>query len=313
MVFEDRTDVERFFAAAKANLEDKLRTIIEKYDESEKLRYFLNSGKRLRPLLCLLTFGACNGKDYSNALELAVAIELQHSASLVHDDILDGDDRRRSGLSYFKTFGTEDAILTGHRAIVLGFKCVANHDSIIMRTLFDTWDQSLRGEIKDISSRKNIKALAAIADRLYFEVIENKTASLFAGASKVGSQEANSPDYLQSIFYEYGKNIGIAYQLADDMHDIDKSNEMLPIAWIVSHFDENTRESLIRLIDGKGMSPCKALTELGIETNPFFVKEIENAVSIAEKIVRDNSIPNAKFKHMLLETPRYIIKKCLED
>lgn len=186
--------LERFFAQAKIDVEEKLRDIIERYDESEKLRYFLNSGKRLRPLLCLLSFNACNGNDYSKALELAAAIELHHSASLVHDDIIDGDVRRRSGPSYYKTFGIEDAILTGHRAIVLGFKCILNHDPKITRTLFDTWDQSLKGEIEDINSRKNIIAQIAIADRMYFDVIVSKTASLFAGAAKIGSQEANASE-----------------------------------------------------------------------------------------------------------------------
>lgn len=305
--------MERFFEAAKADLEDKLRDIIEKYDESDKLRYFLNSGKRLRPLLCLLTFSACKGNDYAKALELAAAIELHHSASLVHDDIIDGDAKRRSNPSYYKTFGVEDAILTGHRAIVLGFKCVLNHDPVIVRTLFDTWDQSLKGEIKDIDSRKNILALVAMADRMYFEVIVNKTASLFAGAAKVGSQEANAPNNLQEMFYGYGKNIGIAYQLADDMHDVNNGHEVLPLAWIMSHLYGDTKRSLIELIDGEGISPCTALSKLGIKTNLFFTKEITNSVNAAESIVKNSPIPNGKFKQMLLETPRYMVNKCMED
>ncbi len=136
MSFLQSADVDSFFLEAKIDLENRLRDLIEKHDESDKLKYFLNSGKRLRPLLCLLTFSACNGNDYSKALDLAAAVELQHSASLVHDDIIDGDLKRRSSPSYYRTFGIEDAILTGHRAIVLGFKCILNHDPTIVRTLF---------------------------------------------------------------------------------------------------------------------------------------------------------------------------------
>ncbi len=312
MHFLANMDLENFFEAARTDLNGRLKEIIEKYDEGDKLRYFLESGKRLRPLLCLLTFSACNGSDYSKALDLAAAIELHHSASLVHDDIIDGDDKRRNGPSYHKAFGIEDALLTGHRAIVLGFRCVLNHNPEIIRTLFDVWDHSLRGEIKDIDSRRNISSLLAVADRMYFEVIVSKTASLFAGASKVGSQEANAPDYIQNMFYEYGKNIGIAYQLADDMHDVGNGHEMLPLAWIMNHLYGDTKKLLTKLIDDEGMPPCNALMKLGIETKPFFVKEIKNAVSAAKDIVNNNMIPKDRFKQMLLETPTYIISKCVE-
>jgi geranylgeranyl pyrophosphate synthase len=301
-----------FFRTAKRDVEDRLKEIIENCDESNKLKYFLSSGKRLRPLLCLLAFGACEGYDYSKALNLAAAIELHHCASLVHDDIIDGDVERRSEESYFKRFGVEDAILTGHKAIVLGFKCVLDHDPIIVRTLFDTWDQSLEGEIADISSRQNIKSLLPTADRSYFEVMINKTASLFAGASKVGSQEAKAPVYLQNLFYEYGKNIGLAYQLADDMHDIGNSYERLPLAWIISHFSGDIRKSLVESIDVDGMAPHKALMKLGIETEPFFIKEIADAVSTAETIVKNSSIHDSRFKEMLLSTPSYMINKFME-
>ncbi len=310
-----QTDLESFFGTAKADLEERLRVIIEEHDEGGKLKYFLNSGKRLRPLLCLLTFHACNGTDYSRALDLAAAIELHHCASLVHDDIIDGDVQRRSEPSFYKRFGLEDAILTGHRAIVLGFKCVLNHNAGIVRTLFDTWDQSLKGEIEDIHSRKNSLSptAAALANQAYFEVIVNKTASLFAGASKVGCQEANAPSSLHQMFYEYGKNIGVAYQLADDMQDVSGGKEMLPLAWIISRLDGGTEKVLAELTSGKGMSPYSALRELGVKTDSFFAKEIEAGVEAAEKIVQNSGFPDGRFKQMLLETPRYMVNKCMEN
>jgi geranylgeranyl pyrophosphate synthase len=98
--------------------------------------------------------------------------------------------------------------------------------------------QSLKGELKDIDSRKNVLALMAMADKMYFEIIVNKTASLFAGAAKVGSQEANAASSIQDLFYEYGKNIGVAYQFADDMHDFKRNSEMLPVGGYESLADE---------------------------------------------------------------------------
>jgi octaprenyl-diphosphate synthase len=303
--------LELFFASAKSDVNDRLKEIIEKYDESSKLKYFLNSGKRLRPLLCLLTFSACNGGDYQKALDLAAAIELHHSASLVHDDIIDGDDQRRSSPSYHRTFGIEDAILTGHRAIVLGFKCILDHDPRIVRTLFDTWDKSLKGELEDINSRKNSLTFSAKADRVYYDVIVGKTASLFAGASKLGSQEADASEHLQGLFYTYGNSIGVAYQLADDMHDLGNGQETLPLAWITSRLNDQTKRSLLKLTNE--VSPLEALSQLGIETNAYFTQAIEESVHIAEGVVKQSSVANGKYRQMLLDAPSYIVAKCLEE
>jgi geranylgeranyl pyrophosphate synthase len=293
-------------------LENRLAEIIESYDESRKLKYFLNSGKRLRPLLCLLTFSACNGSNYQKALDLASAIELHHSASLVHDDIIDRDTQRRSGPSYYKKYGIDDAILTGHRAIVLGFRCILDHDPKIVRTLFDTWDQSLKGEIEDINYKKNSIALLSKADKMYFEVIVNKTASLFAGASKLGCQEANASTQVQDVFYEYGKNIGIAYQLADDMHDIANGTELLPLAVVMSHLQGDTKQQLIELVDKEHLALSEALLTLGIDNDKFFLGEIAKAVNAAEKLIEHAPISDKKFKQMLLEAPSQMIRKGIE-
>ena len=304
-----------FFDSVKADIENRLRNSVEKYEEQGKLGYLLKFGKRLRPLLNLLVFRACGGDEegYHRALDLAAAMELQHSASLVHDDIIDGDLSRRSESSYYKRFGVEDAILTGHRAIVLGFKCVLGHDARILETFFDVWDKSLKGEIQEIESRKNVPALLESGKELYLEVIINKTASLFAGAAKIASQEARVSEDLQNLFWEYGKHIGIAYQLADDSRDFNNGNvEVLPIPWIIKKLDCRTAESFTINLKN-GLSPSTALSKLNIDTQSIFRKEITRMQHIAENLAKSKTIPDNEFTPLLLEAPRYFIDRCLEN
>lgn len=309
-------DLGSFFKTAKADIELRLKSTIEKYDQKGKLEYFLNHGKRLRPLLSLLVFRACGGKDgdYERALDLAVAIELQHSASLVHDDILDGDRKRRSKASYYRKFGLEDAILTGHRAIVLGFKNVLEFSPRIIETLFDVWHSSLEGEIRDIESRRNFSALLSAGENLYFDVIVNKTASLFAGAAKIGSQEAGAPEALEKLFWEYGKHIGMGYQLADDSRDFNNGNgqlEVLPIPWIMRKLDSSTVESFICGVKDGG-SPSKVLSQLNVDTQSMFTEEITSMQHAAESLARSLIIPENQFKPLLADAPGYIINQCLK-
>jgi len=307
-------DLEAFFKTARADVEEKLKQMIEGDEEQEKLKYFLNSGKRLRPLFLLLIFKSCGGTEegYGDALNLAAAIELQHSASLIHDDIIDGDVERRGKSSYYKTFGVADAILTGHRAIVLGFKSVLGHDQRVLQTLFNVWEESLRGEIKDIEARKNI-ALIVSGEKLYREVILKKTASLFAGAAKLGTLEACASCDLQSIFCDYGKHIGVAYQLADDSHDIDNDLNALPFSWIFRQLDDVTKGLFIARVENDGLSPSKTLSELGIDYRRMFIEEIARMQNLAVSIAESSIVPDNEFKPLLLDAPKYIVKKCLEN
>jgi len=309
-------DLESFFKTTRDDIEERLNAQTEGTEEKERLRYFLNHGKRLRPLLCILVFKACGGKEegYKEALDLAATIELQHSASLVHDDIIDGDLTRRDRSSYHRIFGVEDAILIGHRAIVLGFKNALGHSPKIMETLLDVWEESLEGELKDIEARKEIIALLESGVNYYFDAVEKKTASLFAGAAKIGSQEAKAPEELQNIFWEYGKQLGIAYQLADDSKDICSGNiEALSLTWIVKQLDDATRRSFIGIMKKSPKSLINVLSELNIDAQVLFLDEIAKRLRIAENIARSTAIPENKFKPLLLDAPNYMIDKLLEN
>jgi len=304
--------LDSFFASARCDIEAELGKIIKGQDGKERLSYFIEGGKRLRPLLCILAYRASGGGEdgYRGAVELAASIELQHSASLVHDDIIDRDTKRRDASSYYISYGIEDAILMGHRAIVLGFKNALRHDPKIVRTLFDTWDDSLRGEMMDIESRKGRARQDGAGRRRYFDMILKKTASLFAGAAAIGSQEAGAPARLQRIFWEFGECVGVAYQLADDYQDIDKGTDVLPLAWVLGQIDGGKRASIATRIRS-GELPSRVLSETGVDLRGTFLKEIRRMQERAKRLAGSSMVPNSAFKSLLRKYPEYLVVNSL--
>jgi geranylgeranyl pyrophosphate synthase len=304
--------IEDFFNKARADIEKRLRDRVRQYDRQGRLAHFLNGGKRLRPVLSVLAFRACGGdeKDYEKAIDLAVAIELQHTASLIHDDIIDGDSERRGRPSYHRIFGVEDALLEGHKVIVLGFKGVLNHDKDVMKTLFDVWSQALTGETEDFEAgKRNLADLIVSVDQLYFDTMLRKTASLFAGAAKLGCQESGAPKDLQNALWEYGKNIGLAYQLSDDCVDVNNgSAEPLPLAWVIKQIDDKTRKSFISAVEHEGLSAAEAFSKFNVDARSLFRKEIRRIQNKAETLARDEKIPASVFRPLLLEAPKYIVE-----
>lgn len=132
---------------------------------------------------------------------------------------------------------------------------------------------------------------------------------MFAGAAKVGSQEAGVSEDLQNLFWEYGKHIGIGYQLADDSRDFNNGNlEVLPIPWIIKKLDNRMIEDFTSSLKN-GLSPSKALSKLNIDTQCLFDREIAKMQRKAENLARSMMIPENEFRPLLLDAPKYIINR----
>jgi len=304
-------DVEEFFSRVKGDIEAKLWKIIKQQTTHEKLKYALSGGKRLRPCLAMLVFNACGGGNCERALEAAAAIELMHSASLVHDDILDRDLQRRGKPAAYLKYGVEDAVLLGHKMVSLGFKIIVNHGLEVMKTFVDTWDLTLKGEMMDIElSKGEIEDLIPNGKKLYFDVISKKTASLFAGSCKIGAQEAEASVELQNLFWKYGNLVGIAHQLADDYAEMKRGKlEVLPLTFLISAptLRDEVKKELKRAVKERILSKPSINSELS------FKSEIERVILEAESLAKDERIPNSPYKEVLVEIPRYVVKCMLAE
>ena len=186
-------------------------------------QYILQSGgKRVRPALLLFaakTVGSLN----ENAYLAANVIEYIHTATLLHDDVVDNADLRRSKKSARSIWGNEASVLVGDYLFTVSFKYISafkNHDIVEVLSIATT--QIARGEILQLT-RDNTETTEAE----YMEIIFHKTASLIAAAMEIGAIIGGANEAQRLAIYECGKNIGIAFQLIDDGLDYDVGNEKL--------------------------------------------------------------------------------------
>ena len=177
--------LEGFFEKTKTDLEKKIESTIE----DKKIKEILINGKRLRPLLAHLSFKVCTGGketpyQYQHALEGTVTIELAHTASLIHDDIMDGDKQRRGKPALYTTDGISNAILIGHKMLAKGFKIALGHGEKLAQQYVDTWNDILNGQLGEVNydpekiknGTKGITVKSKIF-KVYYKIIDQKTNS----------------------------------------------------------------------------------------------------------------------------------------
>ncbi len=180
-----------------------------------------SSGKRLRPAMALLAGGA-TGEINSSHLDLAVVVELIHAATLVHDDIMDGADKRRSQPTVNAKWGNAISVLLGDCLFAHALKLSTSFpNGEISRRIASAASDVCSGEIIQTQRRFDLKL--GVAD--YFRIIEMKTAALFAAASELGAFINEAPPELITAMKTFGLRFGTAYQIYDDCLDLAGSEE----------------------------------------------------------------------------------------
>ena len=175
-----------------------------------------SSGKRLRPALALLAGGA-TGEINSSHLDLAVVLELIHAATLVHDDIMDGAEKRRAQPTANAKWGNAITVLLGDCLFAHALKLSTNFpNGDISRRIASAASDVCSGEIIQTQRRFDLKL--SVSD--YFRIIEMKTAALFAAASELGSFLNEAPPEVISAMKTFGLRFGTAYQIYDDCLDL---------------------------------------------------------------------------------------------
>ncbi|CAI9830969.1 MAG: polyprenyl synthetase family protein [Nitrosopumilus sp.] len=179
------------------------------------LRYSLEGGKRIRPVILALA-ADCVGSVDGNALAAACAVELLHMESIIHDDIIDEETSRRGREPFHKRYGQTTSILTGDFVLGMILSISARLDSPrITADLATTAMLMSEGEM--IEGRLGEEGDVTFDD--YLRVIEYKTATAFEVAARTGAIIAGGTDAQAGALASYGKNVGIAYQIRDDLLD----------------------------------------------------------------------------------------------
>jgi len=180
-------------------------------------RYVIDAGgKRIRPIVTLLSFQALGGKDTRQAIDLAAALELIHSATLIHDDINDGGEMRRGRLAAYKKFGLQNALVTGDFLFVKAFGIGGKFDADIVELTANACAALAEGEIRQ---QRHAFDSGVTRDE-YLDIIRRKTAiPMMAGAKIAGLLAAARLEQIDAVG-DYGLNLGIAFQIVDDILDV---------------------------------------------------------------------------------------------
>ena len=206
--------VEEDMARVNRVILDKAESKVETIPELAK--HLINSGgKRLRPMLTIAAAKLCSYTE-DRHIHLAASVEFMHTATLLHDDVVDESDLRRGRKTARMVWGNQASVLVGDYLLGQAFKMMVGVGSLgALAVLSNAAAVIAEGEVLQLSVAQN----TATTEDEYLAVIDAKTAALFSAATEVGAIIADNPKTEQSALRSYGKNLGLAFQLIDDALD----------------------------------------------------------------------------------------------
>ena len=210
-------------------IEEELSTIVPENLAEASIYLTRAGGKMLRPALTLIVAEAVGG-NRQDALKSAASIELIHTFSLIHDDIMDQDDVRRGMPAVHKVWGDDVAILAGDTLFSKAFEIIigtegttSEQNNKALATVADACVKICEGQASDMGFEDRFD----VTEDEYMEMIFKKTGALIAAATKVGAVMGGASDEVIDAMYEYGRLIGLAFQIQDDYLDLASDEETL--------------------------------------------------------------------------------------
>ena len=288
----------------------------------EIAEYLRNGGgKRIRPSLLLLSAHAL-GYLGPGAIRLGTVVELVHTATLVHDDIVDGADLRRGRPSANVTWGNEKCVLAGDWLYMQAFKVALKENSLrILDLLISLTQQMVEGELLQIQKQGK-----AISEAEYYDLIDRKTACLFAVSMRLGAVLAGATEVQEESLAAYGHAVGLAFQIVDDVLDLTATEEILgkPVATdlregkatlaVIHSIDHGTaadREAIQRVLSDRSFERVsrEQLRKI-LSRNGSFEYAMATAGRHAEQSRAALApIPDSEFKRALLWVPDFVIAR----
>ena len=278
---------------------------------SQMSQYIINSGgKRIRPLLLLLCARATNYKgDYHYSM--AVVIELIHTATLLHDDVVDDSSTRRGQETANELWGNAPSVLVGDFLYSRAFEIMVEPNSMqIMKILSKATNQISEGEVLQLLNIKN----ANVSQSEYFEVIERKTACLFKAACQIAGILSESDKDIINALGSFGMHLGNAFQIIDDTLDYESNSSVigkevgddlsegkvtLPMIYALENTKGSEKETLSNAITNADSSNIDNIVNILLSVNAFEYsrKVAKNESNLALKSLE--IIPNSEYRSAL--------------
>lgn len=212
-------------AELQAVNETIIRCLESHVEVVNKIGHYLieSGGKRIRPLVVLISAKACLVKEKSEATTMAAIIEFIHTATLLHDDVVDGSKLRRGRPTANRVWDNSTAILVGDFLYSRAFQMMVSLNNMpAMRILADATNVIAEGEVLQLAHRNQ----PDVDEKRYLDVIQFKTAKLFEAAAQLGAIMAKQPAEIEHDLARFGHHIGMAFQLVDDVLDYQAASEV---------------------------------------------------------------------------------------
>ena len=295
-------------------------------------------GKRLRPALLLLAAGA-SGYRGESAIRLGAVVEMIHSATLIHDDVIDGANTRRGRPSANARWGNHMSVLAGDWLYMQSFEmALRERNFAVLDILIDLTQNMVEGELLQLTRLGRIDLNEVEATELAYR----KTACLFSGCSRLGAVLGKQPKAVEEALAEYGRNAGLAFQLVDDLLDFTASPEKLgkpvlsdlkegkvtlPLIFALeaaapaavegdgngahSHSNENGRRLVAKVLEERDFQSVRPeqITRLVKETGA-----LERSAKLAREYVNRakaslGELPDTEYRRALLAIPEFILDR----
>lgn len=186
----------------------------------EPIQYFLNiGGKRLRPVLTLLAANMYR-PDIEDSLSAALAIEIFHNFTLMHDDIMDEAPLRRGQATVHKKWNTNTAILSGDAMLISAYQLLAESPAQQLPEILHVFNKMAQEVCEGQQLDMDFEEATAVSEEAYIQMIRLKTSVLLGAALEIGAILGGAQRYDQGLIYDFGVNMGIAFQLQDDLLDV---------------------------------------------------------------------------------------------
>lgn len=271
-----------------------------------RITHFLtkHKGKQVRPLMVLLSARAL-GDISPKTYRAASLVELLHTATLVHDDVVDDALERRGFFSVFALWKKKAAVLIGDYLLSKGLLlAVENKDYNILETVSNAVRLMSEGELMQIEKTRKLD----ITEPEYFDIIERKTASLIASACKAGAESVTEDEEEIEALYQYGHWIGIGFQMKDDLfdygnnkigkptgNDIQEKKITLPLLHALKQVDNREKRKILRLLKKRKKKKSQVnyiiqcvLDNGGIEYTEKIMYECLDKAKNALSVIKDN-------------------------
>jgi octaprenyl-diphosphate synthase len=288
---------------------------------SQVSEYIINSGgKRVRPLITLLAAKALkySGKDH---IQTAAIIEFIHTATLLHDDVVDESKRRRGQDTANIIFGNQASVLIGDFLYSRAFQMMVKLDEMkVLRVLADTTNTIATGEVMQLINIHD----PDIDEENYTQVIYRKTACLFEASGHAAAILANSDEKARLAMIEYGKQLGIAFQLIDDALDYSASSEILgknlgddlaegkptlPIIYAIKNSSQTEKNIIQKAIKNGDLTKLSIIQEI-IKSTGAIKYTVMRAQQAADRAIKASSmLPESSYKEALISIANFAVQR----